>query len=187
MAIQAPSLPTYFPYPHQYIHLFTATDGEHLRIRPIRPADEPLMVRFHASLSRETVYARYFEMLGLAARTAHERLRHICRPDLEREAVLVAEQTFEGQPRIVAVGRLELSADRKEAEAALLVGDRWQGRGIGSELLKRLIGVARVEGVRLIWAEMLGTNMAMRRTAEACGFLFIDEAISLTTRAELRL
>lgn len=47
------------------------------------------------------------------------------------------------------------------------MGDRWQGRGIGSELL--------------------GMNMAMRRTAERCGFAFIDEAISLTTRAELRV
>ena len=109
-------------------------------------------------------------------------------------AVLVPEKTGEPAPLSVT-GHFTVWADHVNAglcdlrcrDAALLVGDACQGRGIGSELLKRLIGVARVEGVRLIWAEMLGTNMAMRRTAEACGFLFIDEAISLTTRAELRL
>ena len=184
MAIQA--LPTYRPYQHQYIDRFTTADGESFRIRPIRPADEPLIVRFHESLSAQTVYSRYFEVFGLASRTAHERLARICRPDPEREVVLVAEQTVEGQRRIVAVGRLARS-DATSAEVALLVGDRWQGRGIGRELLRRLVGVARAEGLSLLWAEMLGANVAMRRTALGCGFTLVDEPASSTVRAELRL
>src|ERR1019366_3877890 len=54
------------PYPRQYVQPWTAADGSELLIRPIRPEDEPLMVKFHAELTEETVYARYFEHLGLA-------------------------------------------------------------------------------------------------------------------------
>ncbi|MEP7158634.1 MAG: GNAT family N-acetyltransferase [Chloroflexota bacterium] len=163
------------------------TDGSTFRIRPIRPADEPAMVRFHATLSPETVYSRYFEVLGLDRRTEHDRLLRICRPEVGREVVLVAEEAFEGAWRIVAVGRLSKSDDGSEGEFALLVGDRWQGRGIGSELLRRLVGVARAEGVRQVWAEMLGANQSMRRTALAAGFTLTDDPASFTTRAELRL
>jgi acetyltransferase len=185
MAICEP--PTYRAYPHRYVSTFTAKDGSSFRIRPIRPADEPLMVRFHAGLSADTVYSRYFELLGLTARTAHDRLLRICNPDYEREIPLVAEQFVEGERRIVAVGRLAMADDRSEGEFALLVGDRWQGRGLGSELLRRLVEVARAEGVRLIWAEMLGANETMRRTALAAGFTLTDDLVSFTTRAELRL
>jgi acetyltransferase len=50
-------------------------DGERVRVRPIRPEDEPLMVRFHETLSEQSVYMRYFHMMKLDQRTAHERLR----------------------------------------------------------------------------------------------------------------
>ena len=186
MGFQA--LPTYRPYEHDYIRLFTAKDGTRFRIRPIRPADETLMVRFHASLSRDTVYSRYFEVFALAARTAHDRLLRICRPDPKTEVVLVAEQTLEGQREIVAVGRLVRSeAGGQSAEFALLVGDSWQGRGLGSELLRHLVLVASAKGLRQVWAEMLGANQVMRRTALAAGFTLIDDPVAFTTRAELTL
>ena len=65
-------------------------DGTEVEIRPIRPDDEQLMVRFHGVLSDRTVYLRYFCSLSLAARTAHERLVRICFANPECETVLVA-------------------------------------------------------------------------------------------------
>ena len=167
--------------------VFEARDGSRFRIRPIRPADEPAMVDFHAALSPETVYSRYFETFGLTARTAHDRLLRICHPDFARDIPLVAEETTNGKRRIAAVGRLSISDDRQDGEFALLVGDPWQGKGLGSELLKRLVSVARAEGLSLIWAEILGANTVMRRTALAAGFTLTDDRASFTTRAELRL
>ena len=95
------------PYPSQYVLPWTLKGGIEVTIRPIRAEDEPLMVKFHETLSDRTVYLRYFSSLSLAARTAHERLVRICFSDYEREMVLVAEcrdpQT--GEPHILEIGR----------------------------------------------------------------------------------
>src|SRR6266496_2694813 len=69
---------------------WTMKDGTQVEIRPIRPQDEPFMVKFHSVLSDRTVYLRYFCSLSLATRTAHDRLVRICFSDPETETVLVA-------------------------------------------------------------------------------------------------
>ena len=157
-------------------------------IRPIRPEDEPSMVQFHAELTEETVYSRYFEYLGLSQRTAHERLTRICFNDYDREIALVAEEPDAGSgPRIVAVARLSKDHARPTAEFAVLVADRWQRHGLGVELLRRLVAVGRDEGLERLYAEMLAGNMAMRHTAEAAGFTIVEDAPASTVRAELTL
>jgi acetyltransferase len=176
------------PYPRQYDQPWMAPDGRELRIRPIRPEDEPLLAELHAELTEETVYGRYFEHLGLSARTAHERLTRVCFNDYDREIALVAEERDPaGRPRIVAVGRLSKSHALPTAEFAVLVADRWQRRGLGAELLRRLVQIARDEGLQRICAEMLAGNRAMRRTAESVGFAIVSEPGSPTVRAELAL
>ena len=79
-----------------------------MTIRPIRPEDEPMMVRFHEALSDRSVHFRYFHMINLSHRVAHERLTRICFIDYDREMALVAERTdpVTGSPEIIAVGRL---------------------------------------------------------------------------------
>ncbi len=176
------------PYPTQYVASWTARDGSSFLIRPIRPEDEPLLVKFHAQLTEETVYSRYFEHLGLSARTAHERLTRVCFNDYDREIALVAEEQdpTEGR-RIVAVGRLSKAHAVPEGEFAVLVGDPWQHRGLGAELLRRLVGIARDEGLQRVYAEILPHNMAMRRTAQEVGFTLTEQPGDPTTYAELRL
>src|SRR5438093_11976822 len=144
------------PYPSPYVLPWTLKGGIEVTIRPIRAEDEPLMVKFHETLSDRTVYLRYFSSLSLAARTAHERLVRICFSDYEREMVLVAEcrdpQT--GEPHILGVGRLnKLQAD-KAAELAVLIAHQYQHRGLGSELRRRLIQIARDEKLSRIVAEI---------------------------------
>lgn len=161
-------------YPSQYVSPWTMKGGIEVTIRPIRAEDEPLMVKFHETLSDRTVYLRYFSSLSLAARTAHERLVRICFSDYEREMVLVAEyrdpQT--GEPHILGVGRLnKLQAD-KAAELAVLISDQYQHRGLGSELLRRLIQIARDEKLSRIVAEMLRDNLAIQTTLRRLGFRF---------------
>ncbi len=176
------------PYPRKYVASWTAKDGSEFVIRPIRPEDEPAMVRFHEELTEATVYSRYFELLGLSERTAHERLTRVCFNDYDREIALVAEhREADGSRRIAAVGRLSKEHHMPTAEFAILVVDRWQGRGLGTELLTRLVQIGRDEGVQRIWAEMLPTNMGMRRTAKAAGFTVTEEIGEPTVLAELHL
>jgi acetyltransferase len=177
------------PYPRQYVGDWTAPDGSDLRIRPIRPEDEPLMVDFHAELTEETVYARYFEHLGLSERTAHERLTRVCFNDYDREIALVAEEAghdADGR-RIVAIARLSKAHAVPEAEFAVLVADHWHRRGLGAELLRRLVRIGRDEGLVRISADMLASNVGMRRTAESVGFTIVEEPGAPTVRAELAL
>src|SRR5438874_1569566 len=138
-------------------------DGTHVFIRPIRPDDEPLMVKFHSLLSNRTVYLRYFCSLSLATRTAHERLVRICFADPERETVLVASEmdAGTGDERILAVGRLNKLPNTNEAEMAVLVSDKYQGCGLGTELLRRLIQVARDRKTDQNTAEMLRDHIVM--------------------------
>ncbi len=81
-------------------------DGNQVTIRPIRPEDEPLMVKFHETLSDRSVYLRYFCSLSLSRRVAHERLLKICFGDYDREMALVAEliDPVTTDRRIIAVG-----------------------------------------------------------------------------------
>jgi acetyltransferase len=147
-------------------------DGAEVEIRSIRPQDEPLMVRFHSVLSDRTVYLRYFCSLSLATRTAHERLVRICFVDPLIETVLVAtgRNPQTGEESILAVGRLNRLPDKNEAEVAILVTDEFQGHGLGSELMRRLILIARDEKLARIVGEMLRDNIAMQAMIKKHGF-----------------
>lgn len=130
------------------------------------------MVKFHAGLSDRTVYLRYFCSLSLAARTAHERLVRICFADPGRETVLVATHKDEptGEQCLVAVGRLNKLLPKNEAEVAILVSDEYQGRGLGSKLLRRLIQIAHDQKLERIVAEMLRDNTIMQAVLKKSGF-----------------
>lgn len=164
-------------YPSQYVTEWTTEEGTDVRIRPIRPEDEPMMVKFHESLSEQSVYMRYFRALNLDQRTAHERLTRICFIDYDREMALVATRTNPdtGEREIMGVGRLSRLTNPEEAEFALLVSDRFQGQGLGTQLLQRLLVIGRQEGINVVMAYMLPENRGMRRIAENLGFSFSRE------------
>lgn len=160
------------PYPSQYVSSWTLRNGTPVTIRPICPADEPLMVNFHGTLSDRTVYLRYFCSLSLNRRTTHERLVRICFGDYRREMVLVAEQKdpMNGEASIIAAGRLNRLESGSEGEIAVLVSDSHQRIGIGTELLRRLVQVARDEKLTSLVAEMLHDNLAIQKILKKLGF-----------------
>lgn len=160
------------PYPAQYVSPWKTKEGLELLIRPIRPEDEPMMVKFHETLSDESVFLRYFHVESLSARVAHERLARNCFIDYDRDMALVAERVVPttGEREILAVGRLTESRDADEAEVAVLVSDPYQRHGLGTELVRRLIQVGRDEKLRNIIAILLPENLAMRALAERFGF-----------------
>jgi acetyltransferase len=160
------------PYPARYISRWKMKNGEQVLMRPIRPEDEPLMVKFHETLSEKSVYLRYFHMENLDARVAHDRLIRKCFIDYDREIALVADRTLPSTDRheIMGVGRLSKSRGAKEAEVAVLVSDRYQNLGLGTELVRRLIQVGRDEELQEIVANVLPENVAMQAMANRFGF-----------------
>lgn len=173
----------------QYVSQWTLTDGTQVTIRPIHPEDEALMVKFHESLSNRTVRSRYFYSYSLSARTAHERLSRICFVEPDRETVLVAEHkdANSGTHEIVGVGRLSKLPGSNDAEAAVLVTDRYQRRGLGIELLGRLIEIAREHKLDRIVAEILGENLAMQLLVKRLSFKLVTADDPSVVRAVLYL
>jgi acetyltransferase len=176
------------PYPSQYVKPWTTKNGEPVIIRPIRPEDEPLLIKLHQALSERTVYLRYFQPLKLSQRTAHERLTRICFIDYDREMVLVVERKIEdGNPQIIAIGRLSKLRGRDEAELAVLVDDRCQHQGLGTELYRRLIAMARDEGVRHVVSTILNENREMRAICKNLGFTMRADMEDGTIQADLEV
>ena len=171
-AICSAPRPAIRPYPAEYVRPWTLRDGAPVTIRPIRPEDEPLVVAFHRTLSEESVYLRYFHMMSLSARTAHERLIRICFTDYAREMALVADQRdpASGEHNLLAVARLSRLHGRNEAEFSMLVSDPHQHQGLGTELLRLLLEIGRDEGLDRITAEVLHENGAMQQVCRKLGF-----------------
>lgn len=160
------------PYPTRYITPWNLRDGAAVTIRPIRPEDEPLMAKFHQTLSERSVYLRYFTAMKLDQRIAHERLSRMCFIDYDREMVLVVERRDPktGELQILGVGRLSKLHGRNEAEFALTISDQWQRHGLGTQLLQLLVQAGRDEALERITATMLADNHEMQRLAQRAGF-----------------
>ena len=157
----------------------TLSDGTVVRIRPIRPDDEPMMVAFHRSLSPDSVYSRYSNVLKLTRRTAHARLSAVCHPDPLLDTVLVAEVFYEKRkPEIAGVGRISRSPETSSGEVAIIVSDALQRRGLGKELVRRLILAAREKGLARILAHVLRGNLAMERLCASAGMRISDRLAS---------
>jgi len=176
------------PYPVKLISKWTMKDGNDVTIRPIRPEDEPLLIKFHEKLSERSVYLRYFQPMKLTQRTAHERLTRICFIDYNREMALVAERmNAAGEPEILAIGRLSKIHGREEGELAAVAIDDAQHKGLGTELYRRLIQVARDAKLKKLISIILPENREMRSLCTKLGFEMSADMEENTIRAELQL
>jgi len=184
--------PAIRPYPSRYVSRWTmrgnAEDDAEVVIRPIRPEDEPLLVRFHATLSERSVYLRYFHLMNLSQRIAHERLTRICFIDYDREMALVAERRnpVTGEREILGVGRLRKILGTNDAEVAVLVSDQFHGRGLGTELLARLLIVGADEKLAKLQADILPDNRDVMRIFEKLGFSLRHSLEDQVVKAEFQ-
>src|SRR5215471_2354289 len=92
-----------------------------------------------------------------------------------------------GGNELLGVARLVRQRDEREAELGVVIADRWQGAGLGTELLRRLLEIARNEGIQQIKAEILSENAAMLALAKLFHFKLVpdDDLRSLTATLDL--
>lgn len=177
------------PYPTQYVEPFTLKDGTGVTIRPIRPEDEPMMVKFHETLSENTVRQRFFTPLKLSQRVQHDRLVRKCFTDFDRELALVVQYR---EPKtqslsILGVGRLSKIPGQPVGEYAVIISDHWHNKGLGTQLLSRLVQFAKDEGLRGVRADILPDNKPMQRVSEKLGFKLQHSQDSSVVAARLDL
>ncbi|GGQ05382.1 GNAT family N-acetyltransferase [Actinomadura coerulea] len=151
-------------YPDQWEADVVLSDGGTAHLRPIRPEDADLLRAFHARLSPESIYYRFFSP---RPQLSDREVEHFTTVDHDRRAALIA--TIAGE--MVAVVRYDLLTDRREtAEVAFLVEDAHQGRGLGAVLLEHIAAAARERGVRRFVASVLPDNRRMTRVFREAGY-----------------
>ena len=139
-------------YPAQYETEVLLKDGSSILLRPIRLDDARSWVKFVGELSARTKYLRFHYMpeeLGL------EDAVRFCTVDYRDTFAFVAEVLGKAKQDIVAIGRYYRLPDSHSAEVALAIEDKYQGRGLGTNLLEQLAGAARANGIDRFQADVL--------------------------------
>jgi RimJ/RimL family protein N-acetyltransferase len=135
-------------------------NGETLRIRPIRPDDEPRLVALYDRLSRHTAYQRFFTV---RRRLPPDWLHYFANVDYRRRLALVAERETVAGVELVGVGRYEPSDDEATGEVAFVLEDGYQGQGLGAVLLDAIIRAGTERGLTRFRAYVLAENHRMLR------------------------
>lgn len=138
----------------------TLRDGAIVTIRPVRPDDAPRLQAAFDRLSPESIYLRFLEM---RRRPTDIEAAHLAAVDYRAKMAFVATREENGEEQIIAVARYTLldSPEDDVAEAAIVVEDRYQGRGLGTILADRLVAYARAQGIRAFLAEVSIENARM--------------------------
>ncbi|MGQ9566118.1 MAG: bifunctional acetate--CoA ligase family protein/GNAT family N-acetyltransferase [Candidatus Bathyarchaeales archaeon] len=154
------------PYPKKYVCQWQLKDGTTVLLRPIKPEDEPLLDELFKSLSEETMRLRFFQVIK---DMTHETLTRYCNLDYDREVAIVAE-TQQDKRRLIGVGRVILEPGGKNGEFAVVVGDQWQGHGLGSKLIDCIIQIGKDAGLETIYGYVISDNTKMINLCTKKGF-----------------
>jgi len=147
-------------------HVWIAEDGTLVLLRPIEPSDFEIERDFVGRLSRHAAYQRL-----MSARTpTHAELRRWTHIDREREGAVIATVFVDGREQQIGVARYAMDGGNAGAEFAIVLSDTWQGKGLGAQLLSRLIDLARQSGVRQLFGSTLSENSAMLALGRRLGF-----------------
>jgi acetyltransferase len=155
------------PYPSEMEEEIALRSGTKISVRPIRPEDADLELRFFEGLSERSRYQRFMQHLP---HLPPRMLARFTQLDYDRELALVALHAG----AFIAVGRYSPNSDGVTAEFALTVADAWQGKGLGRALLERLCAAARAAGYQALYGFILEANREMLDLAQRLGF--VEEA-----------
>jgi RimJ/RimL family protein N-acetyltransferase len=165
----------------QASELVVLRDGSEVLVRPVRPEDKPLFVAGWAEMSDETVYRRFLQSrdaLSIDELALFTELDHI-----DHEAIGAL-----ADGRGVGVARYVRDRERLHvAEAAVVVVDAWQGRGLGSKLLRRLCARATENGIQVFTATLLASNEAMLSLLASLGEISVVRREGAAIEVDVRL
>ncbi len=155
------------PYPTRYVTPWKLKDGTEVILRPIRPEDEPMELEFVKGLSEEASRFRFFQVIR---DLSHEALVRFCNIDYDREMAFIAETRELTRRMEIGVGRLVMEPNKRRGEFAVVVADKYQGKGLGTKLIDMLISVAEEKGLESMYGIVLPENSNMIHLCEKLGF-----------------
>ncbi len=155
------------PYPEEDESHMVSVDGHRIFVRPVKPEDAPLFTALFKSLSPTTIYYRFF---GTLKELNPEMLARFTQIDYDREIALVAIDEESETDTMLGVARIIGDADGRTGEFAVLVGDAWQGQGIGGNLLEKCLSIAEKQGFKTVHGIVLQENRNMLALGKKLGF-----------------
>ena len=154
-------------YPREIEREIQARTGESIVLRALKPSDEQNLQDFFYRVSDQTLRRRFMQVLKRLPRNSLEDLIDI---DYENELALVLEYAEHGrEPATIAVAQYFRDKASNFAEVAFMVDDRWQRKGLGTELFLALAEVGRRHDIRGFTAEVLLENRAMLHLFQSTG------------------
>jgi GNAT superfamily N-acetyltransferase len=152
--------------PQEFRTTILLSDGTEVNVRPIHPTDEPRTRDLFYALSQETIYYRFMRAIK---RIPQKQIQEFVYVDHRNDVAIVATVPEAYGEDIIAIGRYYLDPKTNYAEVAMVVRDEWQNRGIGTQLLKYLMQVARRNGIAGFTAEVLYDNKPMQSVMHKIG------------------
>jgi acetyltransferase len=156
------------PYPSHLTTTYQTTDGMTVLIRPIRPEDADIEQEFVKNLSSETKYYRFMNTIRELSLAQLTRLTQI---DYDREMAFVAMTSIDGADIELGVARYATNPDGESCEFAIVVADKWQGRGLARRLMGVIIDTARSRGLKYMNGDFLAENSRMIAFVASLGFV----------------
>lgn len=156
------------PYPHELVYHWQLANGTDVVIRPIRPEDAQIEQAFVQNLSAESKYFRFMQTMDELSPAMLARFTQI---DYDQEMALIVV-VKEGTPEahVLGVARYITNPDRRSCEFALTIADGMQRQGIGRELMRRLMTLARDRNIEVMEGEVLSNNTKMIALCTRLGF-----------------
>jgi acetyltransferase len=154
-------------YPAELERVWQPSGGAALLLRPLRADDLDRERAFIESLSAQTLYLR----LQYSASSASERdIARLLDLDYYDRFAIAAIATEADEERIVGVSRYARIDASRSAECAIVVADAWQGRGLGSELMRALVTAAAERDIDCLEGTTLAENGRIAEWARRFGF-----------------
>lgn len=159
---------TYPPlYPHEFVEFITLASGRAVCIRPILPEDAPRLQATFQKLTPQTIYLRFLETFKYLS---DKQANHFANVDYTSHMALVAVIQEDDDEQIIGVARYAwLKEQPGIAESAIVVRDDYQGQGLGTILMKRLVNFARTHGVKSFIATVHTSNARIRHFIQKSG------------------
>ena len=155
------------PYPAHLVKRVQLNDGTDIVIRPIRPEDAESEAKFVRELSKES---KYFRFMNSIHELSQEMLVRFTQIDYHNEMALTAvRQTPDGDEQI-GVARYSTNLDKRSCEFALVVSDKWHGKGIAHHLMRNLMEVARDRELEVMEGQVLSENKRMLELMASLNF-----------------
>jgi GNAT superfamily N-acetyltransferase len=151
-------------------------DGTLVRVRPVRPDDKGRLAEGFLRLSSRSRYHRFF---GAVSSLSDALLRYLTELDqVDHIAWIAVDPATAGEPALGVARCVRAAGEPDVAEVAVVVGDPYQDRGLGSLLLERLAGSAAAQGVRTFRAFVLRENEAVVHALQELGIRSeVDEGV----------